>query len=172
MSAPGLDLPAAAEWLGIAVFVLSGALKAARKHMDPFGFSLLATVTGIGGGTLRDVLLGLPVFWIKDPSDLLVCIGVGIAVFAAGSLWPGFVSAVTRQRLLFWADAVGLSIFAVIGASRALLAGAHPFTAIVLGTLTASFGGIIRDILAGDAPLVLHREIYGNHPACTAGCAG
>ena len=121
---------------------------------------MLATVTGIGSGTLRDVLLGAPVFWIKNPSDVVVCISVGVATCALGMLWQGFFSRLTLKHVLLWADAIGLAIFCIIGAGKAMQAGAHPFTAIVLGTLTASFGGIIRDILAGDVPLVLHREIY------------
>ncbi len=73
------------EWVGVAVFALTGALVAARKGMDPFGFALLATVTGIGGGSMRDVLLGQPVFWIVDPTDLVICAGVGVATFVAGT---------------------------------------------------------------------------------------
>lgn len=149
-----------AEWIGVAVFALTGALVAARKGMDPFGFAMLATVTGIGGGTMRDVLLGLPVFWIREPTDPLICIAVGVATYLFGSQAGGLSSALKRNRLLIWADAVGLSIFAVTGTAKALGSGAHAVTAIVLGTLTASFGGMIRDILAGDVPLVLHREIY------------
>jgi uncharacterized membrane protein YeiH len=153
-------LAAWAEWIGVAVFALTGALVAARKGMDPFGFAMLATVTGIGGGTMRDVLLGLPVFWVREPVDLVICIGVGVATYLFGSRSRGLAGAVRRNKVLVWADAVGLSIFAVTGTAKALAAGAHPLTAVVLGTLTASFGGMIRDILAGDVPLVLHREIY------------
>ena len=153
-------IPDAIEWIGIAVFALSGALTAARKHMDPFGFSLLATVTGIGGGTLRDVLLAQPVFWVKDPTDLLICIGVGIAVFVLGTVYSGLEALLVRQNIFLWADALGLSIFAVTGTNKALNAFAHPVAALVLGTLAASFGGIIRDILSGEVPMLLHKEIY------------
>lgn len=151
----------AVETLGVAVFALTGALVAARRGMDPFGFALLATVTGVGGGTLRDLLLGLrPVFWIGDPTDLVVCIGVSAATYALG---PGRVAALEggrRSRALIWADALGLALFAVAGAQKALAAGATGLTAVVLGTVTATFGGIIRDLLAGVTPLVLRQEIY------------
>lgn len=150
----------AAGWLGVGVFALTGALVAARKGMDPFGFALLATVTGIGGGSVRDMLLGQPVFWIRNPADVLVCVAVAGLTFALGSRVPGLLSAPRARRLLLWADGMGLAIFAVTGTAKALAAGAHPFTAAMLGALTASFGGIIRDILAGQTPLVLHREIY------------
>lgn len=149
-----------AEWVGVAVFALTGALVAARKGMDPFGFALLATVTGIGGGSMRDVLLGQPVFWIVDPTDLLICAAVGIFTYVAGTRVVGLMAAVRPRQLLLWADALGLGIFAVTGAQKAFWFGAHPVTAVVLGTLTASFGGIIRDILAGEVPLVLRKEIY------------
>lgn len=148
------------EWFGVGVFALSGALVAARKGMDPFGFALLATVTGIGGGSVRDMLLGVPVFWIGDPADVLVCVAVAGFTFALGSRIPGLLSVPRAMRLLLWADGTGLAIFAVTGTAKALAAGAHPVTATMLGALTASFGGIIRDILAGQTPLVLHREIY------------
>ncbi|MFC4171198.1 trimeric intracellular cation channel family protein [Microvirga sp. GCM10011540] len=149
------------ETLGVAVFALTGALMAARKGMDPFGFALLATVTGVGGGTLRDLLIGAdPVFWVGDPGDVLVCLLVAAAVFALG---PGRVAALEggrRGRTLLWADALGLALFAVVGTGKALAAGVPALSAIALGTITATFGGIIRDILAGTTPLVLRQEIY------------
>lgn len=155
------------EWLGVAVFALTGALTAARKGMDPLGFALLATVTGVGGGTLREVLLGRPATWIADPAAPAICIFVGFATFAIGRSY-----APTRKgafRMLMWADGLGLAIFAVSGAQTALLASAHPVTAIVLGALTATFGGVVRDVLAGEIPLVLRREIYVTAAALGSG---
>jgi uncharacterized membrane protein YeiH len=152
-----MDLALATEvldWMGLVVFAISGALVASRKEMDLFGFVLLGTVTGIGGGTLRDLLLGLPVFWVREPSYLLVCLGVSAAVFVTAHL------ARSRWRLLLWADAVGLALFAVAGAERALLAGAVPAVAVAMGVVTATFGGIIRDVLGGESPVVLSREVY------------
>jgi uncharacterized membrane protein YeiH len=146
------------EWIGVAVFALSGALTAARKRMDPFGFAFLAAVTGVGGGTLRDVLLGRPVSWVNDPVNPAICVCVGLAAFVIGARYAP--TNANFMRGLLWADAVGLAIFAVSGAQTALLAGAHPLTAVVLGTLSATFGGIARDVLAREVPLVLRREIY------------
>ncbi len=155
------------EWLGVAVFALTGALTAARKGMDPLGFALLATVTGVGGGTLREVLLGRPATWIGDPTAPAICIVVGLATFVIGrSYVPSRKGAF---RLLMWADGLGLAIFAVSGAQTALLASAHPVTAIVLGALTATFGGVVRDVLAGEIPLILRREIYVTAAALGAG---
>ena len=156
------------ETAGVAVFALTGALVAARKGMDPFGFILLATVTGVGGGTLRDLLINLPVFWVSDPSDVLVCAGVALAAWTLAFTRPGVLDGWAAKRLLVWADAAGLALFAVVGTQKALAAGVPPLPAIALGTMTASFGGIIRDVLAGDRAMVLwSREFY-----VTAGAAG
>lgn len=143
------------DWLGIVVFAISGALVASRKQMDLVGFALLGTVTGIGGGTLRDLLLGLaPVFWVREPAYLVVCVLVSCLVFATAHI-PA-----SRYRLLLWFDALGLALFAVTGAERALLAGFGPVVAVAMGVITATFGGIIRDVLGNEDPVVLSREIY------------
>jgi uncharacterized membrane protein YeiH len=150
-----------AEPLGVAVFALTGALVAARRGMDPFGFALLATATGIGGGTVRDLLLGVrPVFWVAEPRDVIICVIVTGATYALGPERVARIEGDARGRLLLWADALGLALFAVIGAQRALAAGASALPAVALGTITATFGGIIRDLLAGTVPLLLRREIY------------
>jgi uncharacterized membrane protein YeiH len=156
----GDTLSIVAEWIGVGVFALTGALVAARKGMDPFGFALLATVTGIGGGSLRDMLLGVPVFWVGEPTDVLVCVAVAVLTFLLGRRIPWLDTVPRARRVLLWADGMGLAIFAVTGTAKALASGAHPMAAMMLGAMTASFGGIIRDILAGQPPLVLHREIY------------
>jgi uncharacterized membrane protein YeiH len=149
-----------AEALGVAVFALTGALVAARKGMDPFGFALLATVTGVGGGTLRDLLLGAPVFWVSDPRDVLICLAIAVLTFLIGPRHVASIEDGARGRAVLWADAFGLSLFAVIGTERALATGVPAATAVVLGAVTATFGGIVRDLLAGMTPLVLRREIY------------
>lgn len=134
---------------------MTGALVASRKQMDIFGFVLLGTVTGIGGGTVRDVMLGtLPVFWVKEPAYLVVCSVVSAIVFFTAHIPQ------SRYRLVLWLDAVGLALVAVIGAERGLASGAGPLVAITMGVITAVFGGIIRDILAAESPLILRREIY------------
>jgi uncharacterized membrane protein YeiH len=142
------------DWLGVVAFTVSGALVASRKEMDIVGFALLGTATGIGGGTLRDVLLGLPVFWVHEPAYLLTCIAVsGLAFFTAHI--PH-----SRYKTLLWLDAVGLALFAVTGAETAALAGTNGVVAVAMGVVTATFGGIIRDLLGGEVPVILRREIY------------
>jgi len=149
------------EAVGIAIFALTGALVAARKGMDPFGFVLLATVTGVGGGTMRDLLLGRPVFWVQVPSDVLICATVALCAWGLAYFRPGVLEELGGRKLLVWADAAGLSLFAVIGARKGLDAGVPVLSAIALGAMTATFGGIMRDILAGDRPMVLWtRDFY------------
>lgn len=146
---------AALDWLGVVVFAISGALVASRKQMDIVGFALLGTVTGIGGGTLRDVLLDRgPVFWVQEPAYLIVCVIVSGLVFATAHIPQ------SRYRVLLWFDALGLALFAVTGAERALLAGAGPVVAVAMGVVTATFGGTIRDVLGNESPVVLSREVY------------
>jgi uncharacterized membrane protein YeiH len=158
------------EAAGVAVFALTGALVAVRKGMDPFGFILLATVTGVGGGTLRDLVLGRTVFWVQAPSDVMLCTAVALTAWALAYWRPGSLDGWTAKRLLIWADAAGLALFAVVGTLKALAAGVPILSAIALGAITASFGGILRDILAGDRPLVLwSRDFYVTAAATGAG---
>lgn len=145
-------LPPAADYVGVAVFALTGALAAARDRQDIVTFWFFAVVTGVGGGTLRDLLMGAPVFWIGDPAYL----GIGLA--AAAIVW--FLAPhLQRAKTLIWLDAVGLAVYAVIGAAKALLLGVNPMVAIAMGVLTACFGGVIRDVLAGQPSALLKREI-------------
>ncbi len=153
-----------ADPIAIAVFAASGALVASRKGLDVVGFMLIAAVTGFGGGTVRDLLLGrTPVFWLRAPLLLGVCAAVAVLVFFAAHRVE------SRFRALLWADAVGLALYAVLGAETALIAGADPWAAVLLGTITATFGGILRDILCNELPLILRREIYAT--AAAAGAA-
>lgn len=143
------------DWFGLCVFAVSGALVASRKEMDVVGFAMLGSVTGIGGGTIRDVLLGIdPVFWVNQPAYLVTCVVVAVATFFVAHIPQ------SRERLLLWFDAVGISLFCVTGADVALVNGAGPTIAIALGVATATFGGIIRDILGGESPIILKQEIY------------
>lgn len=150
-----LTLLQAAELAAVAVFAVSGALAASRKAMDIFGYVVLGFVTGIGGGSIRDVVLGrTPLFWIVDMSYLLVCTLAAAAVFFAHHRLA------SRQRTILWLDAIGLSMFCVTGAMIGMNAGVPPLGAVVLGVVTATFGGLLRDILAGEIPLILRKEIY------------
>jgi uncharacterized membrane protein YeiH len=149
------DLIVILDWLGIVVFTLTGALVAARNQMDLVGFILLGTVTGIGGGTLRDVLLNVhPLVWIGEPAYVIVCALVSTLVFFSAHLVK------SRIGLLLWLDALGLALFAVTGAERAIAAGSRPVVAIIMGVITACFGGIIRDTLSGERSIIFSREIY------------
>jgi uncharacterized membrane protein YeiH len=152
------------DLLGVAVFAVTGALVASRKQMDIIGFALLATVTGIGGGTLRDLVLGaVPVFWVQQPVYVGVCIAVAGIVFFTAHVPE------SRYRLLLWLDALGLSFFCVVGADKALEGGTGAFIAVVMGVITATFGGVVRDVLGGEIPVILRKEIYAT--AALAGAA-
>ena len=145
----------ALDWLGLAVFSITGALVASRKRMAIVGFALLGSVTGLGGGTIRDVLLGnQPIFWIKQPAYLITCVSIASATFFFAHILQH------RYRYLLWLDAIGLALFAVTGAGNAYAHGAGSTISIAMGIATATFGGIIRDILGGESPVILRQEIY------------
>lgn len=142
------------DYIGIAVFAATGALAASRKQLDIVAFAFFATVTATGGGTLRDILLDVPVFWVRNPAYLLIPIVVAVLVYFTAHLLE------SRYRVLLWADAVGLAAYAVVGAAKTLAVGASAADALALGILTATFGGVIRDVLAGEPSVILRRELY------------
>ncbi|MCR0983538.1 trimeric intracellular cation channel family protein [Roseomonas populi] len=150
-------------WIGTAAFATAGALTAARKRMDPVGFLLVAGVTAFGGGALRDLLLGLPVAWLSRPDLALLAAICALAVFFAAPRVE------RRVALLLWADAAGMAVFAVLGAEAAARAGAATWVCVLMGVMTASFGGLIRDVICGEIPLILRREIYATAAAAGAG---
>ncbi|HCV03477.1 trimeric intracellular cation channel family protein [Pseudoalteromonas sp. SSMSWG5] len=150
------------DLFGVAVFAVSGTLLAYDKKMDGFGVVVLATVTAIGGGTVRDVILDIPVFWLHDQSYFWAIL---LSVFITTRL-------INKQRsislsALQIADAFGLAFFAVMGAQKAMLAGMPDTTSIIMGVITACFGGVIRDVLAGNIPMLLKGELYAI--TCIAG---
>ena len=143
------------DYAGVAVFAATGALAASRKQIDLIGFVFLAIVTGVGGGTLRDLILGeTPVFWVRQPGYLLVASGTAMIVyFSAHLVWSRYV-------WLIWLDAIGLAAYCVIGAAKGLALGVPAPIAVVTGVMTATFGGILRDIVTGEPSVFMRREIY------------
>ena len=145
----------ALDLFGVAVFAVSGALAAGRKGMDLFGVMVVSTVTAVGGGTLRDVLLdNQPLFWVRDVNYLLVA-------FGAAALTLAYVRAFRPPRgSLLVADAFGLALFTVIGARVALEDGAPALICVIMGVVTGSAGGLLRDVLCAEVPLLLRRDVY------------
>jgi uncharacterized membrane protein YeiH len=150
------------DYAAVAVFGATGALAAARRNHDIVTFGFFAAVTGVGGGTLRDLLIGAPVFWVSQPGYVLVCLGAALAVWRFGMNR-------SRELALLWLDAFGLAAYAVVGAVKALSLGAAPLAAVVMGVLTATFGGIVRDVLAGEPSVLLRREVYVSAAVMGAG---
>ncbi len=142
----------ALDFAGVAVFAITGALAAAREKHDLVTFAFFAAVTGVGGGTLRDLLIGAPVFWVHDWRYMAVCLFGALTVWLIGvGDW--------RFRALLWLDAVGLGAYGVMGAAKAWAYDVPPLVCIAMGALTACFGGIVRDLLAGQPSVLLRREI-------------
>ena len=148
--------------MGVMVFAATGALVASRKEMDLIGFGLMACLTGVGGGTLRDVLLSRPVFWIADPIAIWICLAIALLLFFTAHRVQ------RRYPVLLWADAVGISLYGVMGAELARQSGAGPLVAIVMGMMTATFGSLLRDVVCGEMTLVLRKEVYVTAAALAA----
>jgi uncharacterized membrane protein YeiH len=152
---PWLDL------FGIAVFAASGALAAAKLRLTFITLAFFALVTGVGGGTVRDLLMGAPVFWVLDARVATLCLGVALVVwFTPARLWS--------DRALEWLDAAGLAAYAAFGAAKALSYGVPPVPALVLGVVTACVGGIIRDVLAHRPSILMDPELYVTAAAVAA----
>ena len=154
-------LPPLFDLGGTAVFAMSGALLAARQRQTFVTMCFFAFVTGVGGGTLRDLLIGVPVFWVRDPWVAPVVLSIAlIAWFTPTRWWEG--------RLLEWADAVGLGVFAGLGTAKALAYEVEVVPSILMGVVTGCAGGIIRDVLAGVPSILLRPELYVTAAALTA----
>lgn len=149
------------DWLhilnlaGVAVCAISGTLMAYQKRMDGFGVVVLASVTAIGGGTLRDMVLDLPVFWVVDTDYLYITVLAALGTI----IWLRFTSLFPYHYLLV-ADAFGLALFNVVGIEKALSNDAGMAVAITMGTITGVFGGLLRDVICREVPLVLSGELY------------
>ena len=150
------------DYLGIAVFAVSGALLAAEKRQTLVTFIFFAAVTGVGGGTLRDLLIGAPVFWVHTNATLLICIAAALAVWLLSQRQ-------LAERALLWFDAVGLAAYATYGAAKAISYSVAPVPAFAMGVLTACVGGIIRDVLAGEPSILMRPELYVTAAALAAG---
>jgi len=150
------------DYFGIAVFAVSGALLAAEKRQTLVTFIFFAVATGVGGGTLRDLLIAAPVFWVHTNGTLLICIiaALGVWVVRRGRL---------EGRALLWFDALGLGAYATYGAAKAVAFGVAPVPAFAMGVLTACAGGIIRDVLAGQPSILMRPELYVTAAALSAG---
>jgi uncharacterized membrane protein YeiH len=152
------------ELLGVAVYAVSGALAAGRKGLDLFGVVVIAAITAVGGGTLRDLLLDRhPIFWIRDPSYLGVIIVSALLTLVYVRRRP------PPLRALLIADALGLALFAISGAQVAEAAGLGAMIVIVMGTMTGVAGGVLRDVISAEVPMILRRDIYAT--AAIAGIA-
>ncbi|MFC0427683.1 MULTISPECIES: trimeric intracellular cation channel family protein [Chryseobacterium] len=153
----------AIEILGTISFSMSGSFAAMQKRLDPFGVLIIAFVTSVGGGTVRDLLLDIPVFWMHD---LLMC-----GVILITSIFSMVFKSIEKnfKVTLFIFDSFGLGLFTIIGVQKGLNADIHPLICIGLGTITGCFGGIIRDILLNRIPLIFRKEIYAS--ACIIGGA-
>lgn len=152
------------DWLdiaGIAVFALSGALVAARERQTFVTMGFFALVTGVGGGTVRDLLIDAPVFWVQDPWTSAVCLITALIVwFTPVRWWEG--------KLIDYADAVGLAAYAVLGSAKALAYGIPPLPAALMGVITGCVGGVIRDVVAGRPSIIVRPELYVTAAALSA----
>jgi uncharacterized membrane protein YeiH len=150
------------DYFGIAVFAISGALLAAEKRQTLVTFIFFAVVTGVGGGTVRDLLIGAPVFWVHTNATLLICIAAGLLVWLT-----------SRRRFagraLLWFDAAGLGAYATYGAAKALAFGVAPIPAFAMGVLTSCVGGILRDVLAAEPSVLMRPELYVTAGALSSG---
>ena len=157
-----INISSAIEITGTVAFAVSGAFSAMQKRLDVFGVLIMGFVTAIGGGTIRDVLIGdTPVAWMRDYKLLLIILGTVVATI----LFKKYIK--TFKITLFLFDALGLGLFTIIGVQKGLAAGLNPGVCVALGTMTGCFGGVVRDILLNDIPLIFRKEIYAT--ACIIG---
>lgn len=149
--------------LGTVAFAISGVLTALNKRLDPFGILIIAFVTAVGGGTLRDILIDANVAWMRNLTYVYVIFGSTIfAVVFRKRL--GYI-----RRSLFLFDTIGIALYTIVGVEKGIAAGFHPIICVALGTMTACFGGVLRDILCNEIPIIFRKEIYAT--ACILGAS-
>jgi uncharacterized membrane protein YeiH len=157
-----ISLPVWLDLFATAVFAASGALAAAQQRQTFVTFCFFALVTGVGGGTVRDLLIGVPVFWVQDWRVPVICIAAAFAIWITPSRW-------WQGRALDWFDAAGMAAYAVFGAAKTLSLGINPVSAVLMGVITSCVGGIIRDVLAGTPSIIMRPEIYVSAAALASG---
>jgi len=141
------------DYAGMGFLAASGAIAAAERREDVVNFIFFGAFTGVGGGTLRDLLIGAPVFWVAKPDYLILCIIASLFIWVWPTRW-------TSHKALLWLDAVGLAAYATVGTSKAYGFGLSPPVCVAMGVITACFGGILRDTLAGQPSVLMQRNIY------------
>lgn len=153
----------AINYFGDVVFAVSGALTAMRYKMDIIGVVLISTITGLGGGTMRDLIINRPVFWAQDPTELVLCVGVAVITFF-------FVSDdILRKRWMVWGDAMGLAAFGVLGCHIALSMGLDWPVALLMGMISATGGGVVRDVITNTQPMIMGGQLYATAALAAAG---
>lgn len=165
MLPPVAIVPALGPWFdlaGLAVFAASGALAAAKRGQTFVTLAFFALITGVGGGTVRDLLIDAPVFWVQDARAAIVCLAVAAVIWVTPERW-------WSDTALDWFDAAGLAAYAVFGASKALAHDVPLVPAAMMGVVTACVGGIIRDVLAGEPSILMRPELYVTAAALAAG---
>lgn len=150
-----MEITAIIDILGTISFAMSGALTAMRKKLDVFGILIIALVTSVGGGTLRDILIGkTPVSWMLNMTFVYVIISATVVAI----IFRGYLKYVRRSLFLF--DTIGIALYTIAGVQIATAAGLDPVVCVILGTISACFGGVLRDILCNEIPIIFHKEIY------------
>lgn len=143
------------DYGSVLIFALTGALVASRGQLDPVGFIFMAALTAVGGGTLRDLILGRPVFWVVEPTYVLMASAAALLVFWTAHLFE------SRYKLLVWLDSVALAVAAAAGAGVAMEGGFGPVIVVIMGVATGTFGGLMRDVVGNEVPLVLKQgQLY------------
>lgn len=149
------------DWFGIGVFAVTGALAATRRQQTFVTCAFFALVTGVGGGTIRDLLIDAPVFWVHDRNFAVICLAAAALIWVTPQRW-------WSDRVFAWLDAFGLAAYAVFGAAKSYSFGVPPVPAAMMGVITACAGGIIRDMLAGEPSILMRPELYVTAAALSA----
>lgn len=142
------------DYLGVAMFAATGALAASRKELDIVAFLFLGFLTAVGGGTMRDLILDAPVFWLENHNYVVICAVVAVAVYFCAHLIE------YRYGVLLWLDGIALSAFSVLGADKGMTITGSALAAIIMGAITAALGGIMRDVIAGEPTVISRKELY------------